>query len=136
MKKAPNINIIIVILACIVYEIKTALFQVTSLASSISSNFTLVDNVNYDLNFSLASESITAGSTIGIKFSDHYLITNPTLNNCKATTNSASAPVTVPCSVIYYSGSQIYEVTMTSIFTVSTTYTFLRLNFQISNPYA
>lgn len=136
MKKVPHIHITIVVLACIVHRIQTALFQVTSLSSSISSNYTLVDNVNYDLNFSLASEAITAGSTVGIKFSEHYLITMSTLTNCMATTNSASAPVTVPCSVIYYSGSQIYEITMTNIFTVSTTYTFLRLNFRISNPYA
>lgn len=69
MKNVAHINITIAVLLCVVQRIETALFQVTSLSSSISSNFTLVDNVNYDLNFSLASESITAGSTVGIKFS-------------------------------------------------------------------
>lgn len=34
---------------------KAALFQVTGAGNSISNNFTLVDNVDYDLNFSLAS---------------------------------------------------------------------------------
>lgn len=34
---------------------KAALFQVTGVSNSISNNFTLVDNVDYDLNFSLAS---------------------------------------------------------------------------------
>lgn len=31
------------------------LFQATSLSSSVSNNYTLVDNVLYDLNFSLSS---------------------------------------------------------------------------------
>ena len=84
----------------------------------------------------MTNESIAAGSTVGLKFSERFFITNATLTGCKATTSSASNPATMPCSVIYYSGSQVYEVTMTGIFATTTTYSFLRLAFAISNPYA
>ncbi len=91
-----------------IFYIKSQLFQVTSLASSISNNYTLVNGVTYDLNFSMTSASIMAGSTIGLKFSDRYYITASNLLNCKATTNSAISPATIPCNVTYYSGASVY----------------------------
>ncbi len=84
-----------------IFYIKSQLFQVTSLASSISNNYTLVNGVTYDLNFSMTSASIMAGSTIGLKFSDRYYITASNLLNCKATTNSAISPATISSFKMY-----------------------------------
>lgn len=115
---------------------KAALFQATSLAASISNIYTLVDNVVYDLNFSLSSETITGGSTVGLKFSERFFINSSSLANCKASTSSTVAAASVPCSVLYFSGSQLYEITMTNVFPSTITCSFVRVSFQISNPYA
>lgn len=121
---------------CLVQELQAALFQVISGTNSISNIYTLASNVQYDLNFSMTNETITGGSNVGLKFSDRYLITNTTLSGCKASISSATAPATVPCSVLYYSASQVYEVTMTSIFASTAIYSYLRIGFTINNPYA
>lgn len=92
----------------IIHKTNSQLFQLTSLATSISSNFTLVAAVSYDLNFSMTSPTITAGSTVGLKFSERFNINSTNLANCRAAINSATSPVTAPCSVAFYSGASIY----------------------------
>lgn len=124
-----KIEIFLLVILHTVLQIKSQLFQVTSLSSYISNNFTLVTGVTYDLNFSMTSVSIVSGSTVGLKFSDRYFITSGNLLNCKATTNSGSSPATAPCSVTYYSGASVYEVIFTGIFPTTASYSYLRLTF-------
>lgn len=113
------------------------LFSVTNSAQSLSSYLTLVDGVTYDLNFTIPSQSIAAGSKVKLQFSSRYTISDSTFINCKASTSSATAPTTATSSVTANAGgSNIYEVLISGMYSSTATHSFLRLKFDMSNPYA
>lgn len=49
-----------------ILNLTKCLFQATNLNAAVSNNYTLVDNVTYDLNFSLSSQSIAGGSYLTV----------------------------------------------------------------------
>ena len=113
------------------------LFTISSSTQSLTSSYTLEDGVSYDLNFTMPSASITSGSKTKLQFPSTYNINSSSLANCKASISNSVAPTTATCSVIANTGgSGIYEVFMEGMFPTTTTYSFLRLQFTISNPYA
>lgn len=75
---------------------------------------------------------------MGLAFSSRYSITSSTLSNCRASTSSSVPPIAISsssCTVAYFSASQIYQITMVGVFAVTSTYSYLRLQFTINNPY-
>ena len=59
-----------------------SVFSVTFQGQLLSSYLTLIDSVNYQLNFTLPNEQILASSTIRIAFSNKYNINSSSLQNC------------------------------------------------------
>jgi hypothetical protein len=100
--------------------------------TTFSDPYTLTPSVNYVMNITFPTNTITAGSTVAVQFGYRYNITASTLSNCQYSTSGTFQTGTCSVQTFGSGTSTTYIITYSNIYP-STASSQSALNLKVSN---